>query len=257
MITLVKQEIYKLLHKKSTLILTMIQLIIMIGTAILIKSKSNLFDPTSAILDGFGGLMWSLFVLIAAAASIIAMEFQHGTIKELLYRRYYRGQILISKWLTIFLYSLYYYVMTFVVALLLKIALFNSAFKFTAIYANNMSYLKIMFLGFLGSFMTLWLLLSLVFLLANIFKSNGAAITVGIVGYFATNLISGVMFLLMNKWEWLKWNPFNMMNLSTQLLEPTAKTMTLLSTQQMVIGNLVYLVIFLALGYFVFQRRNV
>lgn len=37
--------------------------------------------------------------MIAACSSIIAMEFQYGTIKELLYRKYYRGQILISKWI--------------------------------------------------------------------------------------------------------------------------------------------------------------
>lgn len=257
MITLVRQELYKLLHKKSTWILAVIQLVIMIGTAVFIKSKSDLFSVETAFLDGFGGLAWGVFVLIAASAAIITMEFQYGTIKELLYRRYYRGQILVSKWLTILIYGLCYYVLTFLISLLLKVILFNSTFKLSAIYINHLSYLKVMLLTFGGSFLTLWLLLSLVFLLANIFKSSTAAIIVAVICYFATSVLSNIMFLLMQNWEWLKWNPFNMMNLTTQLIEPQVKALTMISTQQMVIGNLVYLVIFLGLGYVVFQRRNV
>jgi ABC-2 type transport system permease protein len=257
MITLVRQELFKLLHKKSTWILAVIQLVIMIGSAVFVKTKSGLFNVETAFLDGFGGLAWGVFVLIAASAAIITMEFQYGTIKELLYRRYYRGQILVSKWLTILIYGLGYYILTFLVSLLLKVILFNSTFKLSAIYINHLSYLKVMFLTFTGSFLTLWLLLSLVFLLANIFKNSTAAIIVAVICYFATSIISNIMFLLMQKWEWLKWNPFNMMNLTTQLIEPQLKTLTMVSTQQMVIGNFVYLAIFLGLGYVVFQRRNI
>ncbi len=54
--------------------------------------------------------------MIAATASIITMETQYGTIKNVLSQRYSRTQVLISKWLVMLTYSVYLYVMTSVLA---------------------------------------------------------------------------------------------------------------------------------------------
>jgi ABC-2 type transport system permease protein len=156
------------------------------------------------------------------------------------------------------LYSIVYYLATFLISLILQLILFSGDFNLTDIYQNNYSYLAAAGLTYLGNFLVLWLLLSLVLLLANIFKTTAAAITVGIIGYFATSIISTIMFALMTKWEWLKWNPFNMLNLPNQMLNGKIyKLLTMLSTQEMVIGNLVYIAIFLGLGFLAFRRRNV
>ena len=40
-----------------------------------------------------------------------------------------------------------------------------------------------------------------------------------IVFYFASSVISGILFAAIAQWEWLKWNPINMLNLSTQVLD--------------------------------------
>ena len=258
MFTLVKQELFKLIHKKSTVILAILQLVLMIALAAFAKANSTSIDSKTIFISGFGGLGWIVFIMITACSSIIAMEFQYGTIKELFYRRYSRGMVLISKWLTLLLYSIVYYVATFLISLILQLILFSGDFNLTDIYQNNYSYLAAAGLTYLGNFLVLWLLLSLVLLLANIFKTTAAAITVGIIGYFATSIISTIMFALMTKWEWLKWNPFNMLNLPNQMLNGKIyKLLTMLSTQEMVIGNLVYIVIFLGLGFLAFRRRNV
>ncbi|KRM05234.1 MAG: ABC transporter permease [Liquorilactobacillus ghanensis] len=258
MLTLVQQELFKLVHKKSTWILAVLQLVLMIVSAVLGKNNSDTLDVKSIFISGFGGLSWIVFIMIVACSSAIAMEFQYGTIKELLYRRYSRGMILVSKWLTMLIYSIVYYVATFLISIILQLLLFSSDFSLSDTYQNNHSYLAAAGLTYLGNFIILWLLLSLVLLLANIFKTTAAAITVGIIAYFATSIISSVMFALMTRWEWLKWNPFNMLHLPSQMLNGKIfKILTLLSTPEMVIGNLVYIAIFLGLGFLVFRRRNV
>lgn len=258
MITLVKQETFKLLHKKSTYAVSATLLIIMTIYAVLTKNYPKYWGaPQGQFAGMFTGATWIVFFMIAACSSIIAMEFQYGTIKELLYRKYYRGQILVSKWITMLLYSIYFYVLAFVWSLLLKVVLFNDKFQLSDTYQSGHSVIEAQWLGIIGTFLTVWLVLSLVLLLANIFKSTAAAISIGIIGYFALSIISNVMFLLMQKWEWLKWNPLNMMNLPQQLLSDSVHKMTLLSTPEMVCGSLVYTAIFMAISYVVFKRRSV
>ncbi|GAF37758.1 membrane spanning protein [Lentilactobacillus farraginis DSM 18382 = JCM 14108] len=48
-----------------------------------------------------------------------------------------------------------------------------------------------------------------------------------------------------------------MMNYPNQVISPSLKHMTLLSTNELLIGSLVYMVIFLGISYSVFKRRNV
>ena len=103
MFILVKQELFKLLHKKSTWILTLALLIIQVMAGF--NTKGN---PHSGYFNyDYLGLPLIILFLIASSATIMSNEFEYGTIKELLYRRYSRGQVLSSKWLTIFFYSLY------------------------------------------------------------------------------------------------------------------------------------------------------
>ncbi|EHO52366.1 ABC transporter permease [Lentilactobacillus kisonensis] len=257
MITLVKQEMYKLGHKKSTWAVSVALLVIMTIFAVLSKTHPKYWGQKDMFVTMYTGGSWVVLFLIAACSSIIAMEFQYGTIKELLYRKYYRGEILVSKWITMLIYSIYFYLITFVYSLLLKVVLYNGSFKLSDTYANNQSIIQSQFLSLIGQFVSVWLVLSLVLLLANIFKSTAAAISIGIIGYFALSVVSGLMFVLMQKWNWLKWNPLNMMNLPAQLTSDTYHKMTLLSTPEMVCGSLVYTAIFMAISYVVFKRRSV
>ncbi|GHP13775.1 membrane protein [Lentilactobacillus fungorum] len=257
MVTLVKQEMYKLLHKKSTPAVSVVLLIIMTIFGVLSKTNPKYWGPKDMFVSMYTGENWVVLFMIAACSSIIAMEFQYGTIKELLYRKYYRGEILVSKWITMLVYSIYFFVLTFVYSLILKVILYNSKFKLSDTYANNHSIVETQVLGMVGAFLSVWLILSLVLLLANVFKSTAAAISIGIIGYFALSMVSGLMFVLMQKWDWLKWNPLNMMNLPSQIVDNSYHKMTLLSTPEMVWGSLIYTAIFMAISYVVFKRRSV
>ncbi|WP_243686268.1 hypothetical protein [Lentilactobacillus rapi] len=83
-------------------------------------------------------------------------------------------------------YSIYLYVMTGAVALLGKVLFVNDQFSLTAIdpYSNHLTFLQQWLASMSSSFITLWLVLSVVFLFATLFRSATMAVTAGIVAFF-------------------------------------------------------------------------
>ena len=81
--TLIKQECFKLFKKKSTFIIPIIIMLLMVVQAIISKNYDDIFSPQSSIESAFSGFSWFIFLLIIQASTIISMEFYHGTIKNL------------------------------------------------------------------------------------------------------------------------------------------------------------------------------
>ncbi|WPC16949.1 ABC transporter permease [Pediococcus inopinatus] len=257
MVTLINQELFKLMHKKSTYFATILLIGLMSLFAGLAKAYPKYFDAKSLFSSNFTGIEWIVFFMIAGCGAIVSMEFQYGTVKELLYRKYNRGQVIMSKWITMFFYSVYLYVLSFVWTLILKVALFSNTFDLAKVGRNGHTLLENLGITMGGNFIGLWLILTLVLLLATLFKNATVAVSVGIIGYFASSIVASLMFMLIAKWEWLKWNPINMLNLSSQVVDSSYKVLTKLSVEQLVWGNLGYIVVFLFFGYLIFKKRNV
>ncbi len=258
MTSLINQELFKLAKKRSTVAVILIIIGLMTIFAIISKINPNQLSPMSLFTGAFSGLTWAVIALIAAASSTVAMEFEYGTVKELLYRKYSRGKVIVSKWIGLVLYSGFLFILVFAYSLVLKLLLFHNSFELFKKYSGDSHNLLTMtFFDYLAEFLSLWLILSLVFLIANLFKTAAAAVSIGIIGYFAVALIQSLMGLMIHHWHWLKWNPLNMMNISQQVLNPEVKDVTLLSIPELVIGNLVYIAIFLYAGYLIFKNRNV
>ena len=114
-----------------------------------------------------------------------------------------------------------------------------------------------MLLTGLGTFIGTWLVLSITLLISCAMKSPGVSIAVGIVFYFATSILSGLLTIVIDKWEWLKWNPINMMNIMVQIIDKSFKEITKLELHELFIGNIVYIFIFLILVVFVFRKKNI
>ena len=79
--TLIKQECFKLFKKKSTFIIPIIIMLLMVVQAIISKNYDDVFLHNHLLnqhLVVFHGLS---FLLIIQASTIISMEFYHGTIK--------------------------------------------------------------------------------------------------------------------------------------------------------------------------------
>ncbi|GAF36465.1 ABC transporter permease [Lentilactobacillus farraginis] len=257
--TLLWQESFKLLKKKSTYWVSIMLAGIVLGFALLSRLYPKVFPAKMFFTSSFGATTWVVFVMIAACATSLSMEFQYGTIKEIIYQQYSRSTILISKWLIMLVYSLYLYLMTGIAALLGKLLFVNSKFSLTdiGVYTHHQTVLQQWFTNMGSNFVTLWFVLSLVFLFATLFKTSTTAVTVGIVTFFAFNVVSTLMFQLIAKFNWLKWNPFNFMNYANQVQDSTRDALTKLSDTQLLVGSLSYTALFLGIGFLFFRRRNV
>ncbi|MDN6699577.1 MAG: ABC transporter permease [Staphylococcus equorum] len=257
MVTLVKQELFKMFKKKSSIIIPILIFILMIGLAVLSKSYPDIIGSKSLFKQGFSSFSWLFFLMIIQASTIITMEFHYGTIKNLLYRNYSRTSIIISKFITLFIYSLIIFAISMIITVIINLTMFSDV-NILKQSGDNLSLLQEMLLTGLGSYVGMWLLLSLTLLISCIFKSPGVSIAIGIIFYFAISIVSGILFALINQWEWLKWLPINMLNLSSQIIDnDMMKSFTKLELHELFIGNIVYIVIFLVLVIFVFKKKNV
>ena len=100
--TLIKQECFKLFKKKSTFIIPIIIMLLMVVQAIISKNYDDIFSPQSSIESHL--VVFMVYLFINYSSTIISMEFYHGTIKNLLYRKYTRTSIIISKIITLILF---------------------------------------------------------------------------------------------------------------------------------------------------------
>ncbi|MCY1591314.1 ABC transporter permease [Staphylococcus pettenkoferi] len=254
--SLIKQECFKLCKKKSTFIIPIIVILLMVVQAIISKNYDDVFSPQSSIESAFSGFSWFIFLLIIQASTIISMEFYHGTIKNLLYRKYTRTNIIISKIITLVIFSLLYFIISIVVGFILWAIFFNDI-NLLESKGDELSLLSKMLLTGLGTYVGTWLVLSVTLLISCAMKSPGVSIAVGIVFYFATSILSGILTIIVDKWEWLKWNPISMMNIMVQIIDKEMKKFTKLELHELFIGNIVYIIIFLILVVFVFKKKNV
>ena len=254
--TLIKQECFKLCKKKSTFIIPIIIILLMVVQAIISKNYDDVFSPQSSIESAFSGFSWFIFLLIIQASTIISMEFYHGTIKNLLYRKYTRTNIIISKIITLVIFSLLYFIISIVVGFILWAIFFNDI-NLLESKGDELSLLSKMLLTGLGTYVGTWLVLSVTLLISCAMKSPGVSIAVGIVFYFATSILSGILTIIVDKWEWLKWNPISMMNIMIQIVDKSMKKYTKLELHELFIGNIAYIIIFLILVVFVFKKKNV
>lgn len=255
--TLIKQECFKLFKKKSTFIIPIVIIAIMLILAIVSSQYSSIFSPEENFKNGYSSFSWAIFLLIIQASTIITMEFHYGTIKNLLYRKYSRISIVISKIITLFIYSIIIFAIFLGITIVLHL-IFNGDTSLIEASQNKESLLSDLLLRTLGLFVAMWLLISLTLLISCIMKSPGVSIAVGIIFYFAVSIISGILFAIINKWEWLKWNPINMMNIQIQVIDNKAfKELTKLELHELFIGNIVYILIFLILVVWIFKKKNV
>lgn len=255
---LIKQEISKQIKQKNVLIHTVLIIISTTIVSLFIKySDTEILIPEKILpaLFGVSGLI--VFCLVYFASQLVSMEFRYGTIKTILMQGYTRKQILTSKTFVILIYSLFLHAVAFIATMILKMILFPE-FHFDGAITQGHSLFEMMILNTLGSFIASWLFISVVIMITCLVKKDAIASLIGVVAYFLTSMLAGIQFSLLKEYSWLKWNPFNMLNLNNQLTNfEMMRDLTQLTTSSLLIGNCVYVIIFLFLGYLTFNKKRI
>ncbi|WP_058301412.1 ABC transporter permease [Gorillibacterium timonense] len=202
-------------------------------------------------------ILVSIFTVIIAA-DIVAGEFSTGTIKLLLIRPAVRAKVLLSKYLATLLFSL-----------LLLALLFGSAFltngfllgfgavdtPYLYLGGDGLVHERSMILHVFSAYglecVSLLMIVTMAFMISTVFRSSSLAIALSLL----VLLLSSVLVLALNKYDWMRYYLFANTDL-TQYLNgtPPFEGMTL-GFSIAVLS--VYFVLFNALSWLLFTKRDV
>ncbi|TMT02963.1 hypothetical protein FD690_00610 [Apilactobacillus kunkeei] len=244
MLTLIRQELYKQLHGKFYIGWGIVILTITLFSGYSYQKLNIGINSVFRIFSN--GNTMIMIAMIIFASSILTVDFSQNTVKYLFARQFSRGKILISKLITILVMYIYLNIVNFATT---EISNFifnkNGSWNFT----ETFSYIKYMSLY-------LFLLLSMVLLISNIFKSNAVAIAIGIVFVYVSQTINSIITLFTQNHSWVRFNPLNFLNVR-MYADPALKQPTNLSLIQIEIGAIIWGIVFLLITYVVYNRRNV
>ncbi|MDG5785958.1 ABC transporter permease subunit [Evansella sp. AB-P1] len=202
----------------------------------------------------------TLFSVIVAS-SIVSSEMNTGTIKQLVIRPYERWQFLVSKFITVVLFSIVLIVTLFVTNYILGLILFDTASWNTAMIersfegamvettAANLIFSKI---GLYTLNMLVFVVIS--FSLSTLFRSQALAVGVGIFALFATTMSQALNFLLADT-AWYKFVIIPHLSLTEYVVHDTIIEGVTLPFSLAVLA--VYVIILLGLATVYFQKKDI
>ena len=249
-----KVELFKFFKKKTTYISLIMLLAIEYVSGWIIKIQ-KIPDDKIFFYNAFYATSALVFIMIGMACSIITMEFQDNTLKNLLVQNYKRMSILLSKWMTLLIYMMLAYVLIYINDIIIKYVMFPKLKLLSKVGSYTLISKTFIYAGMLS--LTIWLVLSIVFLVSNLFKSSGISITVGILTYLSASMIGTVLSWMIKKYSWIKLNPLNMIFLPSQFLNSSVRNITHLSISELVWGNICYIILFLMLDMFIFEKKSI
>lgn len=195
------------------------------------------------------------FFAVIVGASIVSNEFSTGTIKMLLTRPVSRAKILTSKLITVFLYGIVLYIAALLLSYIVGAVMYDSSTDPVLLYENG----KVIEESIIGDILYTGLLLLgdfimtilFAFMIGSVFRSSSLAIGLTLIISFMSALV--VVFL--SKYEfvkyiWITHSDLTQHKTGDYLVEGITMQMSLT-----VLG--VYAVIFTAVSYFVFMKRDI
>lgn len=257
--TLIRQELYKMTHKNGNWLAIAFMVVLQVGFLMIRLAYPDFMNKEALILGDYVGGLMVIMIMIASTASIVASEYQYGTMKQLLYRQYYRSQVFMSKVFALLIELVFLQAIASAVTFIMTFLAFPS-FNWAAAatgYNKGLSYFQYYWISNGAWLLTALMIFSLVLLLSTLFKSNAAAIATGFVSFFLVQIAEQLMVLVIHKWEWFKWTPFTMLMSSAQVDNPALKTLTKLATPTMLWLTAGYTVIFTIIAYLSFRRRSI
>ncbi|MBC1229866.1 ABC transporter permease subunit [Listeria booriae] len=273
MITLIANETRKISLRFSTWLYPIIIMVVILALSTIFRSASPDIDNVQFMLsiNGISMFLVALFSIVIAS-SVVASEFSFGTIKLLLIRPYKRWEILLSKYIVVMLYAVVLALFTLLITYLISGVLtsFGSLTQDVSdiipTYSENGDILNTGLTAInalstqLGFFLVeLIFSMSIAFMVSSLLRSQALAVGIGLFLLFINSIAGGITLMLAEKFEWFKYifvTPLYYINMNSNGMG-NMEINSGLSTG-LAIGILaVYYVVFMALSFVFFQKRDV
>lgn len=254
MLTLMKQEYYKAF--KQNRLYSWLALSFLFPLAVMTIFKTQ---RSGEVVVNFGqATLYIVFAGIIITALSVSQEFDFGTIRPLLSRRFSRGQIFASKLLLNLSVYLALFVTAFLGTMLAKV-IFVPKFNLNAKMATLGRGWEVMGQTFLITMLQMVFIAALVLLITNLVKSSGAAIGLGVAMIVGTPILTSLSALLIEMAPIMKWNPFNIyLGIAMLELPKTAfKDLVHLSQTTVLWVYLLDIVLMYGVAYWIFKKRSV
>ncbi|MBC2146544.1 ABC transporter permease subunit [Listeria booriae] len=273
MMALIANETRKISLRFSTWLYPIIIMVVILALAAIFRSVSPDIDNVQFMLsiNGISMFLVALFSIVIAS-SVVASEFSFGTIKLLLIRPYKRWEILLSKYIVVMLYAVALALFTLLITYLISGVLtsFGSLTQDVSdiipTYSENGDILNTGLTAInalstqLGFFLVeLIFSMSIAFMVSSLLRSQALAVGIGLFLLFINSIAGGITLMLAEKFEWFKYifvTPLYYINMNSNAMG-NMEINSGLSTG-LAIGILaVYYVVFMALSFIFFQKRDV
>lgn len=216
------------------------------------------FVTLSTIANGFGVFQWIVIIMIGSSAESLAFEYRYHTIIPTIYRCSKRADVYLAKVTILVLYSALLIILGFFETLLVKVLLFRNQYNMWTTIYHHQRLLNVLLINACGAFIYILFVVALGLLLFILFKNSALVIAIGIFLAFMGAWISdGIMNSLLEINKIWAWNPLNMINVVTQLSSSGISKTVCLSAPQLIVGNLIYTLIFALLGILVLEKRSI
>ena len=216
-------------------------------------------DSLWGFVEGCSKALVSLIALFAIVmgGGIVANEFSNGTIKLLLIRPSKRWKILLSKYISVLGYALFMLVILLITSILLGGILFGfGGIDIPYLTHSNGQIQEVnMLMHVLATCglecINLVMMVTLAFMISSVFRNGAMAIGIGVFLLTVGNMIT----MMLARFDWAKYILFANTNLNQYIDgQPLIEGMTM---QFSIIVLIVYFVIFQAIAYFGFIKRDI
>jgi ABC-2 type transport system permease protein len=209
-------------------------------------------------LDAADIIVFITLFTVVVAAGAVASEFSWGTIKLLLIRPASRGKILLAKYISTILFALFMLVLLFITSMLIGAILFG----FENVNQPYLAYRdgQVIEIAMMSQLLSVYglnsiqliMLVTFAFMMSTVFRSSSLAIGLAIFLMFMGGQVTAI---IAQKYEWAKYILFANIDL-TQYIDgvPMVEGMTMTFS---VIMLIVYFIIFNALSWIIFKKRDV
>lgn len=243
-------ELYKFNHRHISFYGILVMLGLMLYTAV---PSSNI--TKNIIEQGFGAGQWAILVMIVITVDMIAVEYRNNTMSTLMYKSISKVFLYLSKFVTLMLYGCFLVFTGGIATFIIKLITVHNKFDWNTIYHAH-TLLTDLLLNLSGALIYILFIVALALLLTSIVKSDAAVIIICLVIVFLGADISNIVMQAFPQLKSiLAWNPFNMVNIITQLSNNNIGNITYLTNIQLVFANLVYSLLFLWMGCYFFKKR--